>query len=197
MTKPGLRERKKAKTLRMIQQEALRLFGSQGYEATTIEQIADAAEVSPSTFYRYFPTKEDVVVQDEYDPMLVNFFRNQPTDVSPLQAIRSTIDAMKPEIAPYDQERLLGRLKLIVSVPALRARQYDQSLATERMIAQLVAERYNRKPHELLVRNFAATVVASWTTALTVWAEGDGQTDLAELMDSCVAHLGDGIPLES
>ena len=76
--RPSLRERKKAKTRAAIQEHALRLFMEQGYEQTTVEQIADAAEVSPSTFFRYFPTKEDVVMYDAFDPLMVEAFRAQP-----------------------------------------------------------------------------------------------------------------------
>ena len=66
----GLRERKKIKLRRSVQSEALRLFAEQGYEDTTVEQIADAADISTTTFYRYFPTKEDVVLDDDYDPIV-------------------------------------------------------------------------------------------------------------------------------
>src|SRR3954454_2338660 len=93
MTSPGLRERKKQKTRWAIQEHALRLFGEQGYDATTVEQIAAAAEVSPSTFFRYFPTKEDVVLQDDYDPMLIAAVDAVPADVGPVAALRQAMRA--------------------------------------------------------------------------------------------------------
>ena len=70
----SLRERKKARTRASLREHALRLFREQGYQATTVEQIAAAAEVSPSTFFRYFPTKEDLVLQDDMDTRLLDAF---------------------------------------------------------------------------------------------------------------------------
>src|SRR3954454_2644348 len=87
----GLRERKKAKPRAAIREHALRLFREQGYQRTTVEQIAAAAEVSPSTFFRYFPTKEDLVLQDDMDTRLVEAFERQPSGLSPIAALRGAI----------------------------------------------------------------------------------------------------------
>src|SRR5260370_11697315 len=86
MTATGLRERKKLKTKEAIQREALRLFKERGYSETTIEQIAAAAEISPSTFFNYFPTKEDVVLFDRYDPMIFSMMTSIPAS-EPLSAV--------------------------------------------------------------------------------------------------------------
>ena len=88
MSSPGLRERKKQKTRWAIQEHAMRLFAQQGYDETTVEQIAAAAEISPSTFFRYFKTKEDVVVQDRYDDMIVEAVVAAPAGLSPTATIR-------------------------------------------------------------------------------------------------------------
>src|SRR5690606_7272503 len=66
----GLRERKKIKTRMAIREATYDLIKEQGYDGTTVEQIAERAEVSPSTVFRYFPTKEDIVLTDEYDPLV-------------------------------------------------------------------------------------------------------------------------------
>ena len=84
----GLRERKEARTKAAIQQHAMRLFAERGHQATTVEQIAAAAEVSPSTFFRSFPTKEDIPLHDALDPMVLEAFRAQPANLSPIQALR-------------------------------------------------------------------------------------------------------------
>jgi AcrR family transcriptional regulator len=196
MNRPGLRERKKIETLHRLQEEALRLFDEHGYDATTIEQIAEAAGVSPSTFYRYFPTKEDVVVQDEYDPLIVNVFESQSADDAPLDALRAVLSVLFAEFTDADIERVRRRVRMIFAVPALRARQVQQTTATEELLARMVAERTGRSPQELEVRHFTALIVTSWTVAISAWAETEGgKDDLAATMDRCLAHLEAGAPL--
>src|SRR5712692_10233594 len=90
----GLRERKKQKTRESIQRTALRLFEKQGYEETTIEQIAAAVEISPSTFFNYFPTKEDVVLYDAYDPMLAKLLLERPAGEPLSISLRRVLEAM-------------------------------------------------------------------------------------------------------
>src|SRR6266540_3984051 len=82
MSQVSLRERKKARTRAAIREHAMRLFREQGFAETTVDQIAEAADVSPSTFFRYFPNKEAVILQDDYDPRIITAFRAQPPEIS-------------------------------------------------------------------------------------------------------------------
>src|ERR1700724_239042 len=141
----GLRERKKAKTRASIQEHALRLFHKQGYEETTVEQIAEAAEVSPSTFFRYFPAKEDVVLLDEYDALIVEAFRAQPPELTPLQAIRNALGEVMGKLTPQEREEENERLQLSREVPELRAERLDELIGTMRMFAAIVGERGGRR----------------------------------------------------
>src|SRR5216684_5774450 len=121
----GLRERKKLKTKEAIQREALRLIEAQGYAETTIEQIAAAAEISPSTFFNYFPTKEDVVLYDAYDPMAIKLFLERPKD-EPLNAgLRQVLEGLAATFE-RDERMILARGRLFLEVPELRARIWDE-----------------------------------------------------------------------
>src|SRR4029077_18020468 len=102
----GLRERKKARTRASIREQALRLFREQGYHATTVEQIAAAAEVSPSTFFRYFPTKEDVVLQDDMDTRLLDAFARQPPELGPVAAVRAAMREAWASFTPAEWEQI-------------------------------------------------------------------------------------------
>ena len=127
MNSPGLRERKKQKTRWAIQEHALRLFAEQGYDATTVEQIAAAAEISPSTFFRYFKTKEDVVVDDEYDALIEELIMNDPVELAPVAMLRKAIREAFGGIGGAERTKVYERTRLIMSVPALRARSWRTS----------------------------------------------------------------------
>jgi AcrR family transcriptional regulator len=190
----GLRERKKARTKTAIQEHALRLFRGQGYDATTVEQIAEAAEISPSTFFRYFPTKEDVVVWDDYDPMLIEAIRAQPAGLSPIQAIRGGLRDAFSRISPADMARIRERTALTLAVPELRASSMANLSHNLRMIGELVAERVGREPDDFAVRTFTGAVFGVWLSVLFVWAE-DPDADLGTSMDQGMAQLEAGLPL--
>src|SRR3954449_4387953 len=148
----SLRERKKVKTRRTIQEHALRLFAEQGYDATTVEQIAEVSEVSPSTFFRYFPTKEDVVITDEYDPVMATVYLAQPAELTPLEALRRTAVEMLGEMQEPEYERLITRIQLVNETPALRARQYNEMEKTYAWIGEATAQRLGRPADDPEIR---------------------------------------------
>jgi AcrR family transcriptional regulator len=190
----GLRERKKARTRAAIQRHALRLFRERGYQATTVEQIAAAADISPSTFFRYFPTKEAVVLQDEYDPMIIEAFKAVPPDVPPIAALRRAIGQVFSQLPEEALERARDRTELIRTVPELRAAMLEEFARNVQMIAELVAERVGRRPDDLAVRTLAGALIGAVMAAMLSWVEGSGR-DFQELLDSAVAHVEAGLPL--
>lgn len=195
MSSPGLRERKKQKTRWSIQEHALRLFQEQGYEQTTVDQIAAAAEVSPSTFFRYFKTKEDVVIEDEYDPLLLQLLAEQPPDRPILSALRHVVTGVLGQIGPDESARLYQRTKLQLSVPALRARMIDGFTGNLDMLAVGIAERVGRSADDPRVRVFVGALVGAMLVAIIGWAETDGQASLAKAVDEALAYLEEGLPL--
>lgn len=188
----GLRERKKEKTRRTIQEEALKLFAAQGYEATTIDQIAEAAEISPSTFFRYFATKEDVVLQDDYDPLLIQMFVEQPPELSPIAALRKTMHEIFERLYDEDKAELLQRSKLQLFTPALRARLMATQMTTLNAVAQALAQRTGRDEDDLEVQAFAGAVIGALLPALVRWTTSEGKAPLPELADICLAQLETG-----
>ncbi|WP_234402073.1 TetR/AcrR family transcriptional regulator [Thermobifida halotolerans] len=177
------RTEKKARTRRSLQEAAFRLFLEQGYEGTTVARIAEEAGVSHMTFFRHFPTKEDVVLQDEYDPMLEELVRAQPADAPPLDRVRAAVRIGFGEVYARDRESLLRRCRLILGVPVLRARIAD-SMASSRTAFERglsAPEEYDDPP--LWARAVAAACTAALAVAVVRWAEDDGDTELPDLVD--------------
>jgi AcrR family transcriptional regulator len=191
--RPGLRERKKAKTRASIQAHALRLFAKQGYHATTVEQIADAAEVSPSTFFRYFPTKEDVVLYDQFDPQLIEAFLAQPAELSPVAAVRRAMQFVF-EHAPAAETALeFQRHELARSVPELRARMLDGFVSGLELFSDALAKRTGRETDDIAVRTLAGAIIG---TGLAAMLAGEGRPEeFFERFDAHLAQLETGFDL--
>lgn len=181
----GLRERKKARTRAAIEAAALDLFTRQGFEATTVEEIAAAAEVSPRTFFRYFETKDDVVVGASRDhlALVTERLREEPPD-APLVPILERL--LQDVAATYDVDRprLLTRARLVSESPTLRARAADRQRADEQTLAAALRPRLAHLPDaDRRARLTAALCLAAMRVAIDLWLEGGGTDDLPARVD--------------
>ncbi|HEU5423024.1 MAG TPA: TetR family transcriptional regulator [Nitrolancea sp.] len=189
----SLRERKKARTRAEIQRQALRLFREQGFAETTVEQIAAAAEVSPSTFFRYFPTKEDVVLRDDYDELLLEAFAAQPAELNPIQALRAAMRATAGRMTPEELEQEARRQRLVLATPELYPRMLSESTRTIQTLTAAIARRTGRSPDDFAAQVFTGAVIG---VALSAWlAATESEADFWPLMDRALAYLEAGLPL--
>jgi AcrR family transcriptional regulator len=161
----GLRERKKIKTRQAIRREAFRLIEENGYAATTVEQIAEAAEVSPSTFFRYFPSKESVLLADDLDPVILETLAQQPPDLSPTQAFRRAYENVIAGMSEDQREFEDTRQRLIFSIPELKVAMYDEYLRTITVICEALAHRTGRDARDFEVRVFAGALTGAMMAA--------------------------------
>jgi AcrR family transcriptional regulator len=170
----GLRERKKIRTRQTIRREALRLIEENGYAATTVEQIAEAAEVSPSTFFRYFPTKESVLLADDMDPMILDALAAQPPDLSPSQAVRRAYETAMANLSEEQREFENVRQRLMFSIPELKAAMYDEYFRTITTFAEALGRRIGRDAEDYELRVFAGALTGAM---IAVYDPGPGAID--------------------
>jgi AcrR family transcriptional regulator len=195
-----LRERKRTRTRLMIQAEAFRLFAEKGYAETTVEEIADAAAISPRTFFRYFPSKEDVVLWDEYDPQIGELIAARPADEPLAESFRAIIRETLAGLLRRDPDELLARIRLLNSVPELRARflelqagWFSSSDGQDSEPMAAVFAHGPDVPDERQLRATAGALSAAVTIAIDEWQRDGGTSDLLSLFDQTVDALATGI----
>ncbi len=195
---PGLRERKKARTRAAIREHALRLFREQGYHTTTVEQIAAAAEVSPSTFFRYFPTKEDVVLQDDMEQLVLEALDRQPPELGPVAAVRAAVREMQAGMDQDQWEKIRQSSELAMTIPEVRARALDDFSRTIAIMAEAMAKRTGRSPDDVAVRAVAGAIFGVIISVTMPWENFIGEhlnADLFQQMDGGLAELENGLRL--
>jgi AcrR family transcriptional regulator len=186
----GLRDRKKIKTRDTIRREAMRLIEANGYANTTIEQIAEAADVAPSTFFRYFPTKESVLIANDLDQVTIDALAQQPADVSSLQAFRRAIEITFTTVSADSWRFERDRIRIVLAVPELKAAQFDEYHRTVARLAEAESHRTGRDPTDFEPRVFIGAVAGGLMAAL------DGPpTAIVERMYRAMDFFEAGMPL--
>lgn len=192
----GLRERKKRETRRNIRRVALDLALESGMENLTIEAIADAAEVSPRTFFNYFSCKEDALVADAAEPTaeLCSLIMERPLNEPPLQSLRVVITETDPlSLMQANRERALARQRLVQNDPALTSRQLAQYAAMERELAGTFADRLGvDQDEDLQPALVAAVAVGLIRVALRRWTAG-GTKSLSDVIGSVFDLVDEGV----
>lgn len=192
----GLRQRKKMRTRAAIQKEALRLFLDKGYDETTIEDIAEAADISPSTFFNYYPNKEAVVFEDEYDPLIIAAFDAQPdATIKPIHALRMAMRQVFEKVPPEQMKLVRQRTELLTKTPALRAAMLSQFAELADQIADLLADRARKPKSDFAVHNLAGALLGVMMSVMIMIAENP-KADLLQTMDAALEHLEKGLPLD-
>jgi AcrR family transcriptional regulator len=169
-------------------------MSQRGYEATTVSQIAAAAEVSESTFFRYFATKEDVVLWDAFDPLILDALRRQPAGLGPVAALRGAFREVLGPLAAAERAALRERLALVLSIPPVRAAGANQIGQPLRQLAEIVAGRVGRTADDFAVRTLLGAVAGACLAVLPAMAE-DPDADVVLLLDRALAQLEAGLPL--
>ncbi|MEV5544870.1 TetR family transcriptional regulator [Streptomyces sp. NPDC052309] len=194
--RPGLRERKKQRTRDTLLRSALELFTEQGYEATTVDDIADAAEVSQRTFFRYFASKEEAAffVSRLAESHFVDAVRRRPPGEAPLDALRQslveswdTIGEAIEQLVPLELHMRFYRV--IESTPALLAAHLRRATELEERIARVIADRehldVDADPRpRVVVAVFGAVI----RVTERIWSAGD-DVSLAALRELNTAYL--------
>jgi AcrR family transcriptional regulator len=179
---------KSERTAARIFQQAIALFERDGYEATTVAAIAAAAGVSEMTFFRHFATKDALLLDDPYDPVIAAGIADQPRDLPPLVRAIAGVRAAWSEV-PIEGADLMRRRLSIAASPALRGAVARNTVETERIVAeQLIADGADA----VEARIAAAALLAAMMSALLQWATGDDERSMGSAVEHALAVLEAG-----
>jgi AcrR family transcriptional regulator len=185
-----LRARKKLQSRRRIQTVAIDRLDERAYEDVTIEEIARQAEVSPSTVYRHFSTKEGIFLWDEYDEAVFAEFRHLISGHRPIESMMEAVDHVMSERFDRDRERVFRQLELIGGIAPLR-----QSAAArlDELRKELAATVADAGWPQLEAAVVAGSLVTALQGAIEVWVSGQGREPLPELFRRALEMLAEGL----
>jgi AcrR family transcriptional regulator len=155
---PTLRERKKARTRLAIRQEAFRLFEKQGFANTSIDQIAEAADISPRTLYRYFGVKEALLISDDHTTPIVAAFADAPPELSIVAAYQHAVTEVFGRLSPEERENAIAGQRMLYQVPEARSLIYGEYIRLIDLLTVALEQRPDA-PRAVLERRVIAGAI--------------------------------------
>jgi AcrR family transcriptional regulator len=197
---PTRRERKKLETRQALEEAALRLFAAKGYEQTTVEDIAEAADVAVRTFFRYFSSKQHVlfgdVVTDRVGRLRTELSA-RPREETPIESITAVMDLLDFSSVEEEQQ-ILARLDLMRAQPSMVSRYLELTNEMRLAVVDFVAERTGLDPRrDMYPLLLAGACAASWDISLNLWAASGASRSLRELRHEAFSALTVGLPTPS
>jgi AcrR family transcriptional regulator len=193
--RPGLRERRKRLTAAELEAAALRLFGERGFDSVTVDDIAAEADVSRRTFFRYFASKEDVLLADHFVQLarLREAMAVRPPDETILTALRNALLSMTGDFEER-KEMVILRGRIMRETPSLQARSLVHQRAWEGAMQEMVADRLGVDPVlDLRPGVVAATALAAMRVAFTNWLMAGATGDLIAMTTEALDLLDGGL----
>lgn len=195
MSEPiGLRERSKRERRRRLEDVAIDLFERQGFDKTTIEQIATGAGLAPRTFFSYFATKDDLVLADYSERLerILDELEHRPVDEPAWEALRASFAAVAFDYES-EQGRIRRRFTIMATNPSVFARSLQLQAGWEQALTQSLASRLGSRPHDPTPRLLAATALAVMRASLQHWLTNARTAKLPELVQRSFDVLGTGL----
>lgn len=193
-TTAGLRERNKQERRRRLEDVAIELFERDGFESTTIEQIAAAAGIAPRTFFSYFVTKDDLVLADYTDRLgrILEILSNTPADQPAWDALRTSFAAVAADYES-EAERIRRRFLIMVRTPSVFARNLQLQAGWEQALTAHLTARLGSTSDDALPRLLAATALAVMRASLQHWLTQPGTAALPDLVQQAFDRIGSGL----
>jgi AcrR family transcriptional regulator len=189
------RERRQRKRRDEVALAAIRLFHERGFDAVTVDEISEAADIAPRTFFRYFATKEDVFFTDRFEQLdaLREAIAARPPDEPILASVRHAILTVFDQYHLGPEPRLLAA-RVVADTPALRAGSIARQAEWQHALAAMVAERLGVDPGvDLRPHVVASTTLAALRSAMDLWVANDGRDDLIGLANQALDLLDGGL----
>ncbi|AFR48163.1 TetR family transcriptional regulator [Gordonia sp. KTR9] len=193
-TRAWLREAARASVREQVADRALTLFDERGFDSVTVHQLADAIGISPRSFFRYFPSKEDVVIGDPepFGEIVRSAAAQRPADESVWTVLRRSFDPIvELTERPAYQARGLRSIRVTMSTASLRARNYEKHLSWAAMLEPVILDRMEgvRDSRLFRARALILSALSCLDAALAEWTLCEGAVPLHTLLDDAFATV--------